>query len=102
VLRLIFVSAFLVEGASSTPYIFRRSRVMRARYRISGIKNVIYLIEEFAVTHPDSTSGSAAQYQEMVASAIAVDICISISGGRRIFDAVHLPQEQSHARQVPD
>ncbi|KAJ5188636.1 DNA repair nuclease XPF-type/Helicase [Penicillium cf. griseofulvum] len=48
-----------------------RFHEQKFRLRRSGIKNVIYLIEEFAVTHPDSTSGSAAQYQEMVASAIA-------------------------------
>ncbi|KAJ6083041.1 hypothetical protein N7467_007176 [Penicillium canescens] len=48
-----------------------RFHEQKFRLRRSGIKNVIYLIEEFAVTHPDSTSGSGAQYQEMVASAIA-------------------------------
>lgn len=48
-----------------------RFHEQKFRLRRSGIKNVIYLIEEFAVTHADSTSGSAAQYQEMVASAIA-------------------------------
>lgn len=48
-----------------------RFHEQKFRLRRSGIKNVIYLIEEFAVTHPDSTSGSASQYQEMVASAIA-------------------------------
>ncbi|KAF7526951.1 hypothetical protein PCG10_003505 [Penicillium crustosum] len=48
-----------------------RFHEQKFRLRRSGIKNVIYLIEEFAVTHSDSTSGSAAQYQEMVASAIA-------------------------------
>ena len=48
-----------------------RFHEQKFRLRRSGIKNVIYLIEEFNVTHPDSTSGSAAQYQEMVASAIA-------------------------------
>ncbi|KAJ5861330.1 uncharacterized protein N7529_008640 [Penicillium soppii] len=48
-----------------------RFHEQKFRLRRSGIKNVIYLIEEFAVKHPDSTSGSAAQYQEMVASAIA-------------------------------
>ncbi|CAI7664555.1 unnamed protein product [Penicillium glandicola] len=48
-----------------------RFHEQKFRLRRSGIKNVIYLIEEFAVTHPDSTSGSAAQYQEMVSSAIA-------------------------------
>ncbi|KAJ5795529.1 uncharacterized protein N7518_004069 [Penicillium psychrosexuale] len=48
-----------------------RFHEQKFRLRRSGIKNVIYLIEEFAVTHPDSTSGSAAQYQEMVTSAIA-------------------------------
>lgn len=48
-----------------------RFHEQKFRLRRSGIKNVIYLIEEFAVTHPDSASGSAAQYQEMVASAIA-------------------------------
>ncbi|KAL4921915.1 ERCC4 domain-containing protein [Aspergillus aurantiobrunneus] len=36
----------------------------------SGIKNVIYLIEEFAVTH-ESNAAAAAKYHEMVASAIA-------------------------------
>ncbi|KAJ5467667.1 hypothetical protein N7475_005419 [Penicillium sp. IBT 31633x] len=48
-----------------------RFHEQKFRLRRSGIKNVIYLIEEFAVTHPDSTSGSASQHQEMVASAIA-------------------------------
>ncbi|CAG8280430.1 unnamed protein product [Penicillium salamii] len=48
-----------------------RFHEQKFRLRRSGIKNVIYLIEEFTVTHADSTSGSAAQYQEMVASAIA-------------------------------
>jgi crossover junction endonuclease MUS81 len=48
-----------------------RFHEQKFRLRRSGIKNVIYLIEEFAVTHPDSSSGSAAQYQEMVSSAIA-------------------------------
>lgn len=48
-----------------------RFHEQKFRLRRSGIKNVIYLIEEFAVKHPDSTSGSAVQYQEMVASAIA-------------------------------
>ncbi|KAI1837778.1 hypothetical protein DTO013E5_1644 [Penicillium roqueforti] len=48
-----------------------RFHEQKFRLRRSGIKNVIYLIEEFAVTHPDSTSGSAAQCQEMVTSAIA-------------------------------
>lgn len=48
-----------------------RFHEQKFRLRRSGIKNVIYLIEEFAVTHADSNSGSASQYQEMVASAIA-------------------------------
>lgn len=48
-----------------------RFHEQKFRLRRSGIKNVIYLIEEFAVTHSDSSSGSASQYQEMVASAIA-------------------------------
>ncbi|KAJ5773963.1 hypothetical protein N7457_008859 [Penicillium paradoxum] len=48
-----------------------RFHEQKFRLRRSGIKNVIYLIEEFAVTHADSTSGNASQYQEMVASAIA-------------------------------
>jgi crossover junction endonuclease MUS81 len=48
-----------------------RFHEQKFRLRRSGIKNVIYLIEEFAVTHPDSASGSGTQYQEMVASAIA-------------------------------
>lgn len=48
-----------------------RFHEQKFRLRRSGIKNVIYLIEEFAVTHADSSSGSASQYQEMVASAIA-------------------------------
>lgn len=37
----------------------------------SGIKNVIYLIEEFTVSHADASTGSASKYQEMAASAIA-------------------------------
>lgn len=46
-----------------------RFHEQKFRLRRSGIKNVIYLIEEFNVTH-DSSSASAVKYQEMVASAI--------------------------------
>lgn len=48
-----------------------RFHEQKFRLRRSGIKNVIYLVEEFKVTHNDSTSGSAATYQEMAASAMA-------------------------------
>lgn len=47
-----------------------RFHEQKFRLRRSGIKNVIYLIEEFNVTY-DSSSASALKYQEMVASAIA-------------------------------
>ncbi|KAJ5577659.1 DNA-directed DNA polymerase family X beta-like N-terminal [Penicillium hispanicum] len=48
-----------------------RFHEQKFRLRRSGIKHVIYLIEEFSVTHPDAGNGSALKYQEMVASAIA-------------------------------
>lgn len=48
-----------------------RFHEQKFRLRRSGIKHVIYLIEEFSVTHPDAGGGSAQKYQEMVASAIA-------------------------------
>ncbi|KAJ5692846.1 hypothetical protein N7462_002269 [Penicillium macrosclerotiorum] len=48
-----------------------RFHEQKFRLRRSGIKNVIYLIEEFSVTHPDAGNGSTLKYQEMVASAIA-------------------------------
>ena len=48
-----------------------RFHEQKFRLRRSGIKNVIYLIEEFTVTHPDAGSGSGPKYHEMVASAIA-------------------------------
>lgn len=48
-----------------------RFHEQKFRLRRSGIKNVIYLVEEFSVTHPDAGSGNALKYQEMVASAIA-------------------------------
>ncbi|GAQ04209.1 crossover junction endonuclease mus81 [Aspergillus lentulus] len=47
-----------------------RFHEQKFRLRRSGIKNVIYLIEEFAITH-DVGSASAMKYQEMMASAIA-------------------------------
>jgi crossover junction endonuclease MUS81 len=47
-----------------------RFHEQKFRLRRSGVKNVIYLIEEFNVTY-DSSSASAPKYQEMVASAIA-------------------------------
>ncbi|KAJ5792791.1 DNA-directed DNA polymerase family X beta-like N-terminal [Penicillium pulvis] len=47
-----------------------RFREQKFRLRRSGIKNVIYLIEEFSITHPEA-GGGAQKYQEMVASAIA-------------------------------
>ena len=47
-----------------------RFHEQKFRLRRSGIKNVIYLIEEFNMTY-DSSSASALKYQEMVASAIA-------------------------------
>ncbi|KAJ5723437.1 DNA-directed DNA polymerase family X beta-like N-terminal [Penicillium malachiteum] len=47
-----------------------RFHEQKFRLRRSGVKHVIYLIEEFSVTHPDAASG-AQKYQEMVASAIA-------------------------------
>ncbi|KAL4980719.1 hypothetical protein BDW66DRAFT_147144 [Aspergillus desertorum] len=48
-----------------------RFHEQKFRLRRSGIKNVIYLIEEFAVTHPESNAAAAHKYHEMVASAIA-------------------------------
>ncbi|KAJ5750240.1 DNA-directed DNA polymerase family X beta-like N-terminal [Penicillium manginii] len=48
-----------------------RFHEQKFRLRRSGIKNIIYLIEEFTVTHPDAGSGSGPKYHEMVASAIA-------------------------------
>lgn len=48
-----------------------RFREQKFRLRRSGIKNVIYLVEEFTVTHPDAGSGNGLKYQDMVASAIA-------------------------------
>jgi crossover junction endonuclease MUS81 len=48
-----------------------RFHEQKFRLRRSGIKNVIYLIEEFTVVHADSSSGNASTYQEMIASAIA-------------------------------
>jgi crossover junction endonuclease MUS81 len=47
-----------------------RFHEQKFRLRRSGIKNVIYLIEEFSITH-DVGSASAMKYQEMMASAIA-------------------------------
>ncbi|KAJ5386579.1 hypothetical protein N7509_009120 [Penicillium cosmopolitanum] len=48
-----------------------RFHEQKFRLRRSGIKNIIYLVEEFTVTHPDAGSGSGPKYHEMVASAIA-------------------------------
>lgn len=48
-----------------------RFHEQKFRLRRSGIKNIIYLVEEFTVTHPDASSGSGPKYHEMVASAIA-------------------------------
>ncbi|KAL6240029.1 hypothetical protein BDW75DRAFT_196771 [Aspergillus navahoensis] len=48
-----------------------RFHEQKFRLRRSGIKNVIYLIEEFAVTHHESNAAAAQKYHEMVASAIA-------------------------------
>ena len=47
-----------------------RFHEQKFRLRRSGIKNVIYLIEEFSMAY-DPGNPSAAKYQEMVASAIA-------------------------------
>ncbi|KAL4810025.1 ERCC4 domain-containing protein [Aspergillus unguis] len=47
-----------------------RFHEQKFRLRRSGIKNVIYLIEEFAVTH-ESNAAAAQKYHEMVCSAIA-------------------------------
>ncbi|GAD96736.1 DNA repair protein Mus81, putative [Paecilomyces variotii No. 5] len=47
-----------------------RFREQKFRLQRSGMKNVVYLIEEFAITH-DSNHPSAAKYQESVSSAIA-------------------------------
>ncbi|KAJ5103491.1 hypothetical protein N7532_004020 [Penicillium argentinense] len=46
-----------------------RFHEQKFRLRRSGIKNVIYLIEEFSITHPEA--GSGPKYHDMVASAIA-------------------------------
>lgn len=48
-----------------------RFHEQKFRLRRSGIKHVIYLIEEFNVTHASAESGNASRYQEMAASAIA-------------------------------
>lgn len=48
-----------------------RFHEQKFRLRRSGIKNVIYLVEEFTVAHADAGSGNASKYQDMVASAIA-------------------------------
>ncbi|KAL4907999.1 hypothetical protein BDW74DRAFT_189324 [Aspergillus multicolor] len=48
-----------------------RFHEQKFRLRRSGIKNVIYLIEEFAVTYHESNVATAQKYHEMVASAIA-------------------------------
>lgn len=48
-----------------------RFHEQKFRLRRSGIKNVVYLIEEFSVFHPHSTGTDTPQYQEAVASAIA-------------------------------
>lgn len=49
-----------------------RFHEQKFRLRRSGIKNVVYLIEEFAVSHPSSNGTQGQQnYQEAVASAIA-------------------------------
>ncbi|KAJ5551009.1 hypothetical protein N7535_001052 [Penicillium sp. DV-2018c] len=48
-----------------------RFHEQKFRLRRSGIKNVIYLVEEFTVIHADSTSGNASAYQETITSAIA-------------------------------
>ncbi|KAJ5888161.1 hypothetical protein N7495_008202 [Penicillium taxi] len=48
-----------------------RFHEQKFRLRRSGIKHVIYLIEEFTAVHADAGSGTAQKYQEMVASAIA-------------------------------
>ncbi|KAL4931173.1 crossover junction endonuclease MUS81 [Aspergillus undulatus] len=47
-----------------------RFHEQKFRLRRSGIKNVIYLIEEFAITH-ESNAAAAQKYNDMVASAIA-------------------------------
>ncbi|KAH8424098.1 crossover junction endonuclease MUS81 [Aspergillus melleus] len=47
-----------------------RFHEQKFRLRRSGMKNVIYLVEEFNITQ-DTGSASALKYQEMVASAIA-------------------------------
>lgn len=47
-----------------------RFHEQKFRLRRSGMKNVIYLIEEFAVSY-DANAAIAMKYQEMVASAIA-------------------------------
>jgi crossover junction endonuclease MUS81 len=47
-----------------------RFHEQKFRLRRSGIKNVIYLIEDFAVTH-ESNTAAVAKYFEMVSSAIA-------------------------------
>ncbi|KAL4870952.1 crossover junction endonuclease mus81 [Aspergillus spectabilis] len=47
-----------------------RFHEQKFRLQRSGIKNVIYLIEEFSVTH-ESNTAAAAKYHEMVSSAIA-------------------------------
>lgn len=48
-----------------------RFHEQKFRLRRSGIKHVIYLIEEFTAVHAEAGGGGAMKYQEMVASAIA-------------------------------
>lgn len=48
-----------------------RFHEQKFRLRRSGIKHVIYLIEEFTVVHAEAGGASGMKYQEMVSSAIA-------------------------------
>ncbi|KAI2792840.1 Crossover junction endonuclease mus81 [Penicillium oxalicum] len=48
-----------------------RFKEQKFRLKRSGIKNVIYLVEEFAVAHTEAPSGNAFKYQESTASAMA-------------------------------
>ncbi|KAF7719741.1 Uncharacterized protein PECH_005698 [Penicillium ucsense] len=48
-----------------------RFKEQKFRLKRSGIKNVIYLVEEFAVAHAEATSGNGFKHQESTASAMA-------------------------------
>ncbi|KAJ5105874.1 hypothetical protein NUU61_003221 [Penicillium alfredii] len=81
-----------------------RFHEQKFRLRRSGIKNVIYLVEEFNVTHPDSGSGSGLKYQEMVSSAIASTQVVNgyfIKKTRNLDDSIrYLARMTLHLRRL--